>query len=320
MTALSIMKKLILIFFCLFAVTAFAKMVDRIVAKVGDDVITLSDVAHAIAVQRSYLAQKYGKKQGVEEFSKFKDSVIEEMVLQKVLDAEIKKLDIQITSEQVEQEHRARLGQYGMTEAALIAQLRDQGIALFDYKENIKLELEQTALIQKKILPGIGISDYDLQKEYEQRKNEFLKYQKQRFIQAYFTADKFKNSEELMSVAQTVQSKLKQDILISDTIKKYSSGPFADQGGDSGLVETASFRPEIQNILLRLKVGETSPLIPLGQGVIVIKLLAQSDPQPLSFNEVMPTLRMQYGEKVVKDELRKYLLSIRDQMYIEIVK
>lgn len=305
---------------CLFAVAVFAKTVDRIVAKVGDDVITLSDVAHAIGVQRSYLMQKYGKTKGVEEFARFKDNAIDELVLQKILDAEIKKNDIQITSEQVEQEHQARLRQYGLTEAGFMSQLRTQGVALFDYKENIKSELEQSALIQKKIMPGISVSDYDLQKEYDKRKNEFLKYKKQRFIQAYLIPDKFTSSEELLKTAEGIHSKLKQGASVFDLIKKYSTGPFSEQGGDSGLVETASFRPEVQTILSRLKVGETSPLIPLGQGVIVIKLLAQADPEPLAFNEVIQTLRMQYGEKIVKDELRKYLLSVKDQMYVEVLK
>lgn len=304
----------------MFTVTAFAKTVDRIVAKVDDDVITLSDVAHAIGVQRSYLMQKFGKVKGAEEFAKFKDNAIDELVLQKVLDAEIKKNDIQITSEQVDQEHQARLRQYGLTEAGFIAQLQTQGVALFDYKENIKSELEQSALIQKKIMPGISVSDYDLQKEYEQRKGEFLKYKKYKFIQAYLIPDKFTSSEELLSTAEIILGKLKQGVPVSDLIKKYSTGPFSEQGGDSGLVETATFRPEIQTILTRLKVGETSPLIPLGQGVIVIKLLAQAEPQPLAFNDVIQTLRMQYGEKIVKDELRKYLLSVKDQMYVEILK
>lgn len=314
------MKKLILLFLCLFAVTAFAKTVDRIVAKVGDDVITLSDISHAIGVQRSYLMQKYGKVKGAEEFAKFRDNAIDELILQKILDAEIKKNDIQITSEQVDQEHQARLRQRGFTEAEFIAKLRAQDVALFDYKENIKSELEQSALIQKKIMPGISVSDYDLQKEYEQRKSEFLKYKKHRFIQAYLIPDKFTSSEELLSMAESIHGKLKQGVPVSDLIKKYSTGPFFEQGGDSGLVETATLRSEIQTILSRLKVGETSPLIPLGQGVIVIKLLAQADPEPLAFNEVIQMLRMQYGEKIVKDELKKYLLSVKDQMYVEVLK
>lgn len=315
------MKRLLLVFvLCLcLSQSALAEVVDKIVAKVGEDIITLSDVTQAVALKRAYLKQKFGSTKGQAEFLKFKENALDELILEKVFEAEIKKNGIVVTDTELEQEFKNRLKQYQITENSLIHQLRQEGISLADYKRTLKKELEKNQLMQKKILPMISISDYDLQKEYEKRKNEFVQYQKLRFIQAYLTPDRFKDNKEIIHVATTIQNRLKANQSAKDLIQKYSSGPFFENGGDSGEIDSSQVREEILNILSKLKAGETSPIMPVQEGIFIFKLLSKSDPQPLPFNKVVTSLRSEFGEKMLTEELRKYLLAVKDQMYVEIL-
>lgn len=296
-----------------------AEIVDKIIAKVGSDVITMSDVAKAIAEQRAYLIQTYGQQKGTEKFLKFKDNVLDEMILQKVLENEIKREGLQATTAEVDSEYQQRLNQFGISEMTLIGKLQNDGISLADFKKSIRSELEKQKLIQKKIMQNIAISDYDLQKEYEKNISKFQRFTKMSFVEAFLTVDKFASQEELASTAQKIQSMLKSGQNAAALIKQYSSGAYADQGGLSGLVAASQLRPEIQSVLSRMNKGETSEILPVQHGVFIFKLLDKADPEPVPFNEVANHLRGQFGQKVVQDELRKYLLSVKDQTYVEVL-
>jgi hypothetical protein len=69
-----------------------------------------------------------------------------------------------------------------------------------------------------------------------------------------------------------------------------------------------------------LKNGETSQLYPTNQGVYFFKLIAKTDLKPVPFNLASNRVRSQISSKRVQSELKKYLLAIKDQTYVEILQ
>lgn len=296
-----------------------AETVDKIVARVGGDIITLSDLAHASAQQRNYFFQKYGKDEGTKKFQEFSRNALEELILDRILRSEIKNEGCEPTESEVEQEHTARLQQMRVAESALIEQLSRDGISLTDYKDNIRYDMGRSRLIQKKIMPKITVSDYDLQKEYEKNITLYQTYNKFHFIEVFLTPDKFSKMDDLFKVAKQIYEGLSNKKPVVDLIKKYSSGAFAAMGGNSGPIEASQLRPEIQSALSKLKIGEVSTILPTQQGLFIFKLLAKSDPKPLSYSEVSAQVRSRYYDQVVNDELKKYLMAVKDQTFVEII-
>jgi peptidyl-prolyl cis-trans isomerase SurA len=316
------MKKILTLFFTIFCVSAAqAETIDKIVAKVGGEVITMSELNEAMQAKKVSLIETYGAKEGLARFDQFKANALDEMVLQKILENEIKRAGITVDEDSVERDFRDRIKSSGLSEPQFVGQLAQYGLSMQDYKENLKREIARHRFIEKKIMPGVNISDYDLQKEYEAHRNEFQAFNKFHFLEAFLTPDHFSTQEELLKVAKDIRASFASGKNASALIKQYSSGAFSAKGGDSGVVEASTLRPEIRTMLMQLKPGETSQLIPLGNtGVFIFKLLERSDPQPLPFNAVSTQLRSMYGDKVVQDELKKYLMGVKDQTYVEVLK
>lgn len=309
------------IFFFLFpliARSAQTETVDRIVARVGGEVVTLSDLARASAQQRNYFFQKFGKEDGQKKFQEFSKNALEELILDRILRNEIKKEACEPTELEVGQEYGDRLKQMGLTEPALLERLSREGISLSDYKDNIRYDMGRQRLIQKKIMPRIAVSDYDLQKEYEKNISLYQTYNKFSFIEVYLTPDKFSSIDELMQVARKIHADLSSKRNVAPLIKQHSSGAFATNGGNSGLVESTQLRPEIAAALSRLKTGEVSPIMPTQQGVFIFKLISKADPKSLPYNEVSAQVRSRYYDQIVSDELKKYLMAVKDQTFVEI--
>jgi peptidyl-prolyl cis-trans isomerase SurA len=312
--------RLIILFLLIIPISVRAETIDRIIAKVGTDILTLSDVKNAVPLQRFYLLQTYGPKKGMKEFHKFKNNVLDELIIEHVLKSQIEEAEITVTAVDVEQEYKARLQRVRKSEPTFLKELMQQGLSLADYKAKIRLEIGRGLLVQKKIMPTISISDYDLQKEYEIRKSEFLVYKKLRFVQVFLDSTMYQDQAKMMNIAKQIHARLVKNKSAAALIKEHSSGPFAKKGGDSGLIDSSQIRDDISQLMAKLKPGESSPVLTTPQGIFVFKLLEKADPKPMPFNKVVNALRSQYGEKVVKDELRKYLLAVKDQTYVEIVK
>lgn len=317
------MKFLLYFFFFGFFFHPFlarAETIDKIVAKVGSEVITLSDISQAIAEKRAYLYSLDNKEKASTDFEKFKNDILNEMILDIILRAEIVKEAITMTDAAVDEEFNNRLKQSGLSAVVFANKLAAQGFSILAYKKKLKEEMEKQAFIQKKIMPHLSVSDYDLQQEYEKSISKFQVYNKLHFIEVYLTPAKFATSEELFSMARTIREKMVKGQNVTDLIKNFSSGAFAQKGGDSGDIKGSDIRSEIQETLSQLKPGETSQLFPSSEGVFIFKLITKADPQPIPFNKVASLLRMRYGEKMILQDLKKYLLAVKDETYVEILK
>lgn len=297
-----------------------AETVDKIIAKVGTEVITQSDFNTAMQTKKISLLQQYGAKDGAELFSKYRVNALEEIVLQKILDTEIQREKITITDDVIEREYEDRLRQMHLTGPDFVLQLAASGLSLAEFKKNLRRELGQREFVAKKIAPLINISDVDLKKEYDSNLSQFQTYDKFRFIEAYLPTEKFANTSNLMQAAQSVREAIAQDKNTAAVIKQYSFGAYADRGGDSGLIEASTLRAEIRQVLENLKPGETSQVLTTDQGVFIFKLLARADPKPLPFSAVSNQLRSQLTDKRVQLKLRKYLLNVKDETYVEIIQ
>lgn len=315
------MKKIIFlqIFILFFPHFAEARMADKIIAKVGSDIITLSDKVTYLKKKEHELQALHGAQEGNQVFTKIKENVLEELILDKILMTEIEKEQITISQDALELEFDAILRNSGLTEKEFIIKLGNSGMSLAEYKETLKNNLARNQFMQKKIMPHISVSDDDLRVEYQKNLSRFQSYNKLQFIEVFLQKEKFKTLDELEEMAQTIHSRLQTGQSATELIKQYSSGAFANKGGNSGMISAKDLRPEFRSLLSTLKVNQTSRMIPVTEGVFIFKLLHKADPEPIPFNEVVNAVRSLYVEKVIGDELQKYLLSIKEQMYVEII-
>lgn len=304
----------------LFSVPSFAETVDRIIAKVGSEVITQSDLNIALETEKLSFTRKFGEKEGLARYNVFRANALQEMVLSQILDAEIKREKITVADDVVQREYQGVIAQSSLSEPDFLTSIAQKGISAVDYKLSLKRDIEERQFIDKKIRPNVIISDEELQQEYQRHASQYQAYSKLHFIEVFLANDKFSSEAELMTTAKNLRQALASGRNVSDQIKNRSSGAYADKGGDSGVVEADSLNSDVRTLVSRLKNGETSPLYPANQGVYFFKLISKTDPKVLPFNVVSGRIRAQLSEKRVQNELKKYLLAVKDQTYVEILK
>lgn len=299
------MRFFLTIFFLLQSSIAQAAVVDKIVALVDDKAITQSDLLEASQNPRP-------------EWKKGRDGILRELINEKLIESELEKEKISVTEADVDAAIRNILSQAGKTLEDLKKELTGRDIPLVAYRDSIRLEVARNQFLQKIIYPRIHVSDGDIQEYYKRNAASFKSYGKIRFLQIYITEDGLAPGQSAADFAGKLSTVLKQGAPFADAVKKYSKGAFVENGGDSGILDTASLRPDLASILTSLPLNTISNPIPMGDGFFIFKVVQRDDPKQRSFAELKEALREKVTSGKVHDELERYIMESRSRHYVEI--
>ncbi|MDO8520193.1 MAG: peptidyl-prolyl cis-trans isomerase [Deltaproteobacteria bacterium] len=278
---------------------------DKIVVLVDDKVITQSDIQQASA-------------NPAPTWKRGRDGVIQGLISEKLIETELEREKISVTEADVDASIKSVLDRSGKTMEDLKGELIQREIPLVSYRESIKMEVARGQFLQKVIYPRVKVTDLDLQDYYKRNGAGFKSYGKIRFLEIYITSGGLPPGQSAADFAGRLAGSLKQGASFADAARKYSKGGFAENGGDSGVLETNSLRPELAQVLTALPLGTVSDPIPMGDGLFIFKVTEREDSRPRVFAEVKESLREKVAAEKMQNELERYIMEIRPRHHIEI--
>ena len=159
--------------FCTFSFTLVARVesaeiVDRIVAVVNDDIITLFDLNRSFKPyadkirERGYPLEKESKM-----LFKTREDILNQLIEQKITDQEIKRFKISISEKTIDQTiERIKEANY-YTDEDLRAALAKDGLTMEEYRKQVKEQILRKRLVNLKVTSKIVITKEDIKSYYE---------------------------------------------------------------------------------------------------------------------------------------------------------
>ncbi|WP_300669690.1 SurA N-terminal domain-containing protein [Desulfoluna sp.] len=150
-----------------------AEVIDRIVAVVNDDVVTLTDLNEELAPYEEKMRQmNYPLEKEMQMRFKLREDVINQLVEKKLTDQLVVRKDIHIGEEEVDRaiERVKSLNQF--TDESLRSQLKQQGMAYEAYRAEIRHQLLRNRLVSYEVKSKIVITDEDIQAYYNENKKD----------------------------------------------------------------------------------------------------------------------------------------------------
>lgn len=310
--------KILAFIFLFFSFQAKAEIVDKIVARVNDEVITRSDVTEALKNLERSLSVIKDPAEKARKRDAFKKDVVMALVNEKILVSAIDKENIEISDDSVDRALSSLAGRHQTTIDGLKARMAEQGVSYEEYRKQLARELKKEEFFKKVIYPRIRIADFDLEDYYKKHTSEFTGYDQIRFLEILLTKESVSGGESVDALSNRLVTELRRGKNFQETAKKYSRGPFAPQGGDSGLISTSEMRPDLVGFLLNLSPGEISDPVTTPGGVLIFKLLDRKNPKPRPFNDVKELVRQKLASDRVVEEVENYIRELRQTTFVEI--
>lgn len=328
------MKKLIpwSVLFFLAAAPAFSAttVVEEIVARVNNRIVTLSEFKHSQETTRQEAQQddpaNADKLYQEREKNILRDLIDNQLLLEKGADMGITG-DTELIKWLDNMRKEMKLDSFDDLEKAAAA----QGVSFEDFKQNKRNQIIIQEVIRRDVGSRLGqnITKEDEQRYYDQHKNELQHPEQVRLseilivpqkddVDPNVAPDKPEAHPSAFAKAEDLLAQIHKGASFEDVAKKNSAGPTAAQGGDLGDFQRGTLAKALEDKVFAMKSGDVSEITATKQGLIILKVAEHQTAGIPSFQEVEPQVGNALYMERLQPALREYLSKLREDAYITI--
>jgi peptidyl-prolyl cis-trans isomerase SurA len=292
------------------------QMVDRVIASVDGNPITLADLKAFAAANRVTLPDPEDPN------APSTKAALKGLIAERMLDNEVKKYQGQVDENQVNSyiadfEHQA-----GITDAQLRQQLQAQGVTYKEFRQHSRIQVEKMMMVNKEVRQKINISPTEIKAYYDAHPAEFT-----------VKKERFKLSQILIALppnptpVQVEAARKKADMVralavnggnFASLARKYSDDDSKNQGGELGYFTRGEVLDPIQNAIENMQVGQISEPVRTVHGFHILKLEAHDKPGVKPLAEVSAEISSKLMTEKAKQEFAKWVeTDLVKQHYVE---
>jgi peptidyl-prolyl cis-trans isomerase SurA len=299
-----------------------AAVVEEIIARVNNDIITMSDYQKADQQLREEVTHDCQGCPPDKVQAQYKDQqkdLLRGLIDQSLLVQRAKDMGISVETDLIKRmdEVRKQNGLNSLEE--LEKAVEGSGISWEDYKTQIRNGLLTQEVMRKEVGSRINIGSEEVKKYYDEHPQEFTRPEQVELAEIFLSTEG-KSPEEIAAVqkkAEDLRNRVVKGDEFSEIAKRYSEGSTAkDQSGDLGTYQRGQLSPQLEEVVFKMEKGQITDVIQTKTGFEVLKVVNhyQSGLQPLDKvdNEIMNRLYMQK----MQPTMRGYLAQLREESYV----
>jgi len=304
------------------ALTGEGKVVEEIVARVNNEIITISELQKARNAAAEDAQQECNGRctpeqlqVAVEDRQKF---ALRDLIDQSLLAQRGKDMGINVEGDVVKQLDSVRIQNKLESMEKLEAAVTKEGMNWDDFKNNIRNKLLTQEVIRREVGSHITIGRDESTKYYEEHKKEFVKPElvALRAIEISTAGKADADLPDLKKKAEDYLRRIKEGEDFAAMAKRFSDGSTAQQGGYLGTYKRGELSQQLEDQVFTMKKNQLTDVIETKQGFLILQVLERYEAGEQPFekveNEIMDHL---YSERM-EPALREYLKTLREQSYV----
>jgi peptidyl-prolyl cis-trans isomerase SurA len=304
------------------ALTGEGKVVEEIVARVNNEIITISELQKARNAAAEDAQQECNGRcteeqlqVAVEDRQKF---ALRDLIDQSLLAQRGKDMGINVEGDVVKQLDSVRIQNKLESMEKLEAAVTKEGMNWDDFKNNIRNKLLTQEVIRREVGSHITIGRDESMKYYEEHKKDFVKPElvALRAIEISTAGKTDADLPDLKKKAEDYLRRIKEGEDFAAMAKRFSDGSTAQQGGFLGTYKRGELSKQLEDQVFTMKKNQLTDVIETKQGFLILQVLERYEAGEQPFekveNEIMDHL---YSERM-EPALREYLKTLREQSYV----
>jgi peptidyl-prolyl cis-trans isomerase SurA len=299
-----------------------AEGVEQIIARVNNDVITMSDYQKAEDQLREEVAhdcQGCTQDKLMAEFKDQQKDLLRGLIDQSLMVQRAKDMGISVESDVIKRLDEVRVQNHLNSMEDLEKAVEGSGLAWEDYKTTIRNGLLTQEVVRREVGSHINIATDEVKKYYDAHPQEFTRPE-QVVLSEIFLGTEGKSPEEIEAVqkkAEDLRNRVMKGDDFNEIAKRYSEGSTAkDRGGDLGTFPKGELDQKLEDVVFKMDKGQITDVIQTKTGFEILKVENhyQAGLQPVDKveNEIMNRL---YMEKM-QPQMREYLAQLREESYV----
>ena len=339
--------------FILPALLSADTVVEEIIVRVNNSIITSSDYARSKEQLKDEIKQQDAANAD-KAYAERERDVLRDLIDQQLLLEKGKDLGISADTELIKKldEMRKQMNLDSMEELEKAAQ--SQGISYEDFKQNLRNQIITQQVIAREVGSHLNITKEDEQKFYEEHKSEMEQPEQIRLSEILVSTQKaapskvpepkaspdsppaaadakpadtpppapaVPDAEQLAAAeakANGILDQIHKGAAFDEVAKKNSDGPSAAQGGDLGLFKRGTLSKELEDRTFAMKAGEVTDVIRTKQGFVILKVTEHQMAGIPTLKQMEPRIQDALYYQKLQPALRVYLKKLREEAFIDV--
>ncbi len=302
------------------AVPLSGAVVDRVVAVVNKEIITLSELEKWINPFKEEIVagdrlQKQEREQAL------RREVLEKLIEEKLIDQEVKRSGVKVSNKEIEATLDQIKRRNNATQEQFEKALSAEGLTLESYKKQIEKSLQRRKLINSEVKVETKAGEKEFREFYQKNIDRYRINETFRPAHILFIIPKEATQAEVREIrkkCETVLKKIRDGDDFGEMALLYSQDASNKSRGELGYFRRGELLPAFEREALRLQVGQVSGVVRTEFGFHIIKLLDRKGVDPLPFEEVKAKVQADYQEVELDKAFKEFLSTLRGKSIIEI--
>jgi len=314
-----IVVSILTLFFYLEA--ARAEVVDRVVAVVSNDVITLYELDNVV---KSYI-ERMGKSLGPEDRNRVVEEarkvVLNRMIDDLIIEQQARRAGIIVKEEDVMSSIADLLARRNTKLEDFKEALAKEGSSFEEFKEETKKHLMKMRLAQREVRSKIAVSEEEIGEYYSRHRDIYEGKESIRLKQILIAIPNGADGEtkkKLRMGAEEILKKLKAGEPFELMASRFSKGPEAQAGGDLGFVEKGTMFPSVEEAAFRLKEGELSEVVESPLGFHILKVVDRRGKGAKPLAVIREEIKNEITNEKMERKLQEWVQELRGKSFVEI--
>jgi peptidyl-prolyl cis-trans isomerase SurA len=291
--------------------TVVAEVVDRIVAEVDNDIITMSELQN---MSKTIEAQTGIKPTGQDK-KKMMHDMLESLIDRKLAKAEAKRRGIEVSEKEVD-EAVAQFKKRGNIpdDAAFAKGLALAGLSLKEFRQQLADQMVQERLMV--VIGGakVSVSDAEVRRLYEQRfKKGGTQVHLATIRMPYPAGATEAQKVEIKNKAENILTAVKRGESFAE-----AAGKLSLKTSDVGFVPQGDLDPRLAEFLEKLKPNDIAP-VETQEGIQLIQVIARRNGETRSFEEVAPEIRRVLQNQGMEKYFFEWTKTLREKAHVKIM-
>jgi peptidyl-prolyl cis-trans isomerase SurA len=308
--------RLIFIFLLVVAASSNAELIDRILAVINNDIVTLSQFNKTYSrLAMQIRSSDYTQKEQADLISNLSQKVLDTLIEETLTEQQAKAVQVEIQDKEVEETIDEIKQRHNYTNEEFENILKMQGSSLKEFKEHIRKQKLQSRLLGVMVQSKVVITDDDVKAYYDSHPEEY-ESKTTYHLRTIVKRSTSENSKEHMIKAL---EEFKDGKPFKELAQKYAEPAFAETGGLLGNYTLDQLSIQIQDAIKDLKPGECSSVLTTDQGlqILYVENITQEGGQTLEL--ASESIRKSLYQKKMEQRYHAWISGLREKSYIKII-
>lgn len=298
-------------------------LVDRVVAVVNDDLITLSELEEEAAPTIAKIKAEAPASQVDDAIKKARLEILRGMIDHKLLLQRAADRQIEVSDAEVNSAMDNIMEQNNLTKEQFLQQLAAMGVSEEKYRVSLHDQILRSRLLAYEIKSKVVITNEQIEAYYRDKyiQNDVPDgYHILQFGSGWEDKGRSATQEEALKRADQLREMIISGENFNDIAKNYSDLPSGADGGDIGTFKKNELADYMWQAIKDLHPGEVSPVIETPAGYQFFKLLSKSSDGVIAqapLENVKEEIRAKLYDQELKKKFEYWVKELRENSYIK---